>query len=152
EIDISRDRFPYCIVWTQLPVLSWLLPFIGHVGICDSGGKVHDFAGPYYVSVDNMAFARPKKYMLMYPGDRERAVWDEAIDFGDTVFRERMHNLFCNNCHHHVVACLNHLRYGGVRNWNQFALCWLLMVNGHDVSWKATVQIWALFVSIVVLI
>ncbi len=33
-IDIRRNRFPYCIVWTPLPCISWILPFIGHTGIC----------------------------------------------------------------------------------------------------------------------
>ena len=34
KIDIKRNRFPYCIVWTPLPYISWFLPFIGHTGIC----------------------------------------------------------------------------------------------------------------------
>ncbi len=34
KIDIVRQRFPYCIVWTPLPLISWFLPFIGHTGIC----------------------------------------------------------------------------------------------------------------------
>ena len=29
----------------------WLFPFIGHMGICTSGGIIRDFAGPYFVSV-----------------------------------------------------------------------------------------------------
>jgi hypothetical protein len=26
---------PYSIVWTPLPVLTWILPFIGHTGITE---------------------------------------------------------------------------------------------------------------------
>lgn len=33
--------------------LRWLLPFIGHMGICTSTGVIRDFAGPYFVSVSN---------------------------------------------------------------------------------------------------
>ncbi len=33
-IDIKRNRYPYSIVWTPLPCISWFLPFIGHTGIC----------------------------------------------------------------------------------------------------------------------
>ena len=33
-IDISKDRYPFCIVWTPLPLISWFLPCIGHTGIC----------------------------------------------------------------------------------------------------------------------
>lgn len=32
-------------------LLRWLLPFIGHIGICTSAGVIRDFAGPYFVSV-----------------------------------------------------------------------------------------------------
>jgi len=34
KIDIDNQRYPYCIVWTPLPVISWFLPIIGHTGIC----------------------------------------------------------------------------------------------------------------------
>eukprot|EP00770_Monocercomonoides_exilis_P013147 MONOS_13091.1-p1 / transcript=MONOS_13091.1 / gene=MONOS_13091 / organism=Monocercomonoides_exilis_PA203 / gene_product=transmembrane protein / transcript_product=transmembrane protein / location=Mono_scaffold00777:8050-8393(-) / protein_length=86 / sequence_SO=supercontig / SO=protein_coding / is_pseudo=false len=60
--DPSIDRFPFAIVWTSIPMITWILPFIGHVGICDSQGRVWDFAAPYFVGVDNMAFGRPRKY------------------------------------------------------------------------------------------
>ncbi len=32
-------------------LFRWLLPFIGHMGICTSTGVIRDFAGPYFVSV-----------------------------------------------------------------------------------------------------
>uniref|UniRef100_A0A674MHU9 Transmembrane protein 222 n=1 Tax=Takifugu rubripes TaxID=31033 RepID=A0A674MHU9_TAKRU len=50
---VWASRYPYCIVWTPIPVLSWLFPFIGHMGICTSTGIIRDFAGPYFVSVIN---------------------------------------------------------------------------------------------------
>ena len=50
-VDVQRDRFPFSIVWTPLPLLTWLFPFIGHLGIARSDGLVHDFAGPYYIHV-----------------------------------------------------------------------------------------------------
>ncbi len=34
RIDIERNRFPFCLVWTPLPLISWFLPMIGHTGIC----------------------------------------------------------------------------------------------------------------------
>uniref|UniRef100_A0A3Q2DD66 Transmembrane protein 222a n=1 Tax=Cyprinodon variegatus TaxID=28743 RepID=A0A3Q2DD66_CYPVA len=47
----KSSRYPYCIVWTPIPILSWVLPFIGHMGICTSSGVIRDFAGSYFVSV-----------------------------------------------------------------------------------------------------
>ena len=37
------ERYPYCIVWTPIPVLTWLLPMVGHMGICKSNGVIYDF-------------------------------------------------------------------------------------------------------------
>jgi hypothetical protein len=34
EIDKVHNRYPYCIVWTPLPLISWIIPIIGHTGIC----------------------------------------------------------------------------------------------------------------------
>uniref|UniRef100_A0A8K9Y860 Transmembrane protein 222b n=1 Tax=Oncorhynchus mykiss TaxID=8022 RepID=A0A8K9Y860_ONCMY len=63
RIDPDTSRYPYCIVWTPIPVLSWLLPFIGHMGICTSSGIIRDFAGPYFVSLANR-FGTGGKYTL----------------------------------------------------------------------------------------
>lgn len=38
KIDSENDRFPFCIVWSPLPVITWFLPFIGHMGIADAQG------------------------------------------------------------------------------------------------------------------
>lgn len=63
EVQPNKNRYPFSIVWGTLPLISyiifyfyflifrWFLPFIGHVGIADSKGKIHDFAGSYYISV-----------------------------------------------------------------------------------------------------
>ena len=48
-VDLERNRFPFSIVWQPFPVLGWILPCIGHMGICDSEGVVHDFQGPYTI-------------------------------------------------------------------------------------------------------
>ena len=51
RIDVGRVRYPHCIVWTPIPLLTWLFPFIGHMGIARTDGVIRDFAAPYYVSV-----------------------------------------------------------------------------------------------------
>ena len=45
----SGERYPFSIVWTTLPGISFLFPLIGHVGITDSRGVTYDFSGPYQV-------------------------------------------------------------------------------------------------------
>lgn len=51
RIDRDHDRYPHCVVWTPIPLLTWIFPFIGHMGIARTDGVIRDFAGPYYVSV-----------------------------------------------------------------------------------------------------
>ncbi|KAF4371886.1 hypothetical protein G4B88_016949, partial [Cannabis sativa] len=63
QIDPKRARFPCCIVWTPIPVISWFIPFIGHIGICREDGVILDFAGPNFVSVDNFAFGAVARYL-----------------------------------------------------------------------------------------
>lgn len=45
KIDYDSHRYPFCIVWTPIPLLTWLFPFIGHMGIATSQGIIRDFAG-----------------------------------------------------------------------------------------------------------
>ena len=51
HIDSKHVQYPHCLVWTPIPVLTWLFPFIGYMGIARTDGVIRDFAGPYYVSV-----------------------------------------------------------------------------------------------------
>ncbi|KAM9307335.1 uncharacterized protein tmem222b isoform 1-T1 [Pholidichthys leucotaenia] len=94
KINPEASRYPYCIVWTPIPVLSWLLPFIGHMGICTSTGIIRDFAGPYFVSEDNMAFGRPTKYWMLdvskvYTSGSN--AWDTAVHDASEEYKHRMH-------------------------------------------------------------
>ena len=65
KIDVENARFPCCIVWTPLPLIGWFLPCIGHTGIGMSNGIIHDFAGPYTVTVDDLAFGETHKYVKL---------------------------------------------------------------------------------------
>ena len=62
-INSQQARFPACITWTPRPMISWLLPCIGHTGICTSSVVIHDFAGSKYISVDDFAFGECHKYV-----------------------------------------------------------------------------------------
>ena len=58
---MPQHLYPYSIVWTPIPIITWVLPFVGHMGVCSSDGTIHDFAGPYYISVGNLAFGSPTR-------------------------------------------------------------------------------------------
>lgn len=45
RLDYDLHRYPFCLVWTPIPMITWLLPFVGHMGIATSQGLIRDFAG-----------------------------------------------------------------------------------------------------------
>lgn len=63
EATPAQQLFPYAIVWGPLPLITQLCPFIGHLGIADSRGRIHDFHGPYYVGIDNFMVGDVYKYV-----------------------------------------------------------------------------------------
>ncbi|EDV23878.1 uncharacterized protein TRIADDRAFT_57530 [Trichoplax adhaerens] len=147
KLDISKSRFPYCIVWTPIPLLTWLFPFIGHMGIAVSSGVIRDFAGPYYVSEDNMAFGKPTKYWRLKPTGVAHAHnnWDKAIAIASEEYGRRMHNLCCDNCHSHVAMALNLMEYNGSQNWNMVKLAFFMLVYGKYVSVGGFLKTWLPF-------
>jgi hypothetical protein len=58
EIVMSSNKkdLSFCVLWSPLPPITWLIPVIGHLGIADSNGTASDFQGPYVACL----VARPK--------------------------------------------------------------------------------------------
>ncbi|XP_056642194.1 transmembrane protein 222 [Diorhabda sublineata] len=152
EIDFRKDKYPFCIVWTPIPLLTWLFPFIGHMGIAMSSGVIRDFAGPYYVSEDNMAFGRPTKYwQLRYSLARGGiSGWDSGVTEASEIYKTRMHNLCCDNCHSHVATALNLMQYNKSTSWNMVKLAILMLLYSKYVSFTGFLKTWLPFVFIVI--
>ncbi|XP_047991323.1 transmembrane protein 222 [Leguminivora glycinivorella] len=153
-IDHERCRYPYCIVWTPIPVLTWMFPFLGHMGICTSSGVIRDFAGPYFVSEDLMAFGNPTKYWQLSPAKAHNGQpgWDAAVHKASEIYKKRMHIIFYDNCHSHVAMALNLMGYGGSKNWNMVKLAFYMIPYSKYVSVGAFVKTWLPFVIIVTFI
>ncbi|KMZ72882.1 hypothetical protein ZOSMA_159G00460 [Zostera marina] len=146
-IQPEKARFPCCIVWTPLPILSWFIPFIGHIGICREDGVILDFAGPNFVCVDNFTFGSPRRYIQI---NREKCdisetidhghdrtgttaamvTWDETLTESTQEFQHRAYNLFTCNCHSFVANCLNRMSYSGRSDWNVVNLAALIFIKG----------------------
>ncbi|KAM4045697.1 transmembrane protein 222 isoform 2-T2 [Anomaloglossus baeobatrachus] len=149
--DPERSRFPHCVVWTPIPVLTWLFPFIGHMGICTSSGVIRDFAGPYYVSEDCMAFGRPVKYWQLDPNLVYASgpnPWDTAVHEASEEYKHRMHNLCCDNCHSHVAMAMNLMKYNNT-SWNMVKLCIHSLLHGRYVSVGGFLKTWVPFLLLV---
>ena len=137
-MDADKARFPMCITWTPLPLISWIIPCIGHVGIGHSNGMIHDFAGPYYVSVDDFAFGKATKYVMLHVEDVAR--YNQCLEKADKTYRKREHNLCCDNCHSHVAKALSNYEYMGKRNWNMVDIWWMCIAQSKYVSWGALLK------------
>ena len=134
NIDLKSSHFPYCIVWTPIPVLTYIIPSIGHTGIGNSNGIIHDFASSFFVSVDDFAFGKPTKYIQLELTEQEKYDWDRAILKGDNKYNMEEHNIFLNNCHSHVAYVLNQLNYKGRNNYNMVSIWWMLITKGKYVN------------------
>merc|ERR1740121_1367239 len=64
NVDAERHGYPYAIVWTPIHPITWVAPFVGHMGICDSEGTIHDWGGGS-CNLDNMMFGNPTRYLLL---------------------------------------------------------------------------------------
>lgn len=75
-----------------LIVLRYIMPFIGHMGIATSVGVIRDFAGPFHVSEDNMAFGKPTKYWQLDYTKAKGGVlgWDAAVAEASEIYKTRM--------------------------------------------------------------
>ena len=69
------------------------------MGIGTSTGIIIDFAGPYQVSEDSMAFGWPTKYWQLNYTKAKGGVqrWDAAVAEGAEIYRGRMVNLARNS-------------------------------------------------------
>ena len=134
KINAKRNRFPYCIVWTPIPFITYIIPSIGHTGIGTSSGIIHDFAGSYFISVDDFAFGKPTKYYQLDLNDQEKYEFDRAVEKADNKFSMEQHNLCFNNCHSHVACVLNNLKYKGKTNYTMIHIWWMLITKGKYLS------------------
>ncbi|GMT15304.1 hypothetical protein PFISCL1PPCAC_6601 [Pristionchus fissidentatus] len=150
EIDHAERRYPFCIVWTPIPCITWFLPFVGHMGIATSRGIIRDFAGSYYVSEDEMGFGWPTRVWQL----DERLVsggsetFDSAVRFASDEYKNHVHNIICDNCHSHVALALNEMKYGGRDNWNMVILAAGILFKGRSIGVGGFLKQWLPFLFI----
>ncbi len=159
---LGAERFPACVVWTPIPCITWILPFVGHMGICDSNGVCFDFAGPYYISEDNLSFGVATRYfsVLHYifpeqnyhvrnlsdggweirltnptamPPAQRLDEFDRAVHkMTDKFRRTMMYNFFTKNCHSFTACVLEEDDRDA--SWNMVVLATKMFFTGRFVS------------------
>jgi transmembrane protein 222 len=148
-IEPNHQKYPYCILWSPLPPITWLFPFIGHTGIATSKGVIYDFAGPYTIGKQYMAFGPPTRYIQLDPSLCRDVDWDAAVSQGCEIYSQRMHNICCDNCHSHVAKCLNIMGYGNKRNYGMVDLAAWFFFQGRFVSFCSFLSTFLPFMLIV---
>lgn len=106
-INHAAHRYPYCLVWTPIHPITWICPYIGHVGLCDAEGVVLDFAGKH-VGRDSMAFGWPARFVQLSP-DASLVDWDGEIVRAMQQFHRVEYNFLTWNCHSFLAAFLNNI-------------------------------------------
>jgi len=158
RIDVKNHRYPFSLVWGPLPVITWLIPFIGHLGIADSEGRVHDFNGPFSIGVGDFMVPISKYYQLpreVWAGHEHS--WDAGVAQADSVYKRKMHNIVTQNCHHHSACALASMKLGpaavsaDLQRMSMLRAWWLITTRGHCISASAWLMTYAPFLCILVL-
>ena len=136
----SKNRYPYCIVWTPIPFLTYIIPFIGQTGIANSKGIIHDYSASFFVNVDDFSFGKPTKYLQLDLNEKEKFDYDKAIEKGDLKFRTLIYNFFRNNSHMYVAYILNQIKYKGKSDFNMIYIWWILIWRGKYISFLSFIK------------
>ncbi|KAJ1445556.1 hypothetical protein M885DRAFT_453502 [Pelagophyceae sp. CCMP2097] len=141
----AAGRAADCAAPRPIPPITWILPFIGHMGITDSRGRLHDWSGAPISATDpkHMLFGAPARYLtLARPRDANaRLAWDDAVARADAEFAHHMHVMGCgHDCHSHVARALNVMRYRGSACHNKVELAVAVFFAGRFVSVAAAVK------------
>ncbi|KAH9252939.1 hypothetical protein BASA81_009095 [Batrachochytrium salamandrivorans] len=139
-VNVEQERFPCCLVWTPIPVLTWILPFVGHMGIGNSQGVIYDFAGPYYIGEGELAFGKTTRYIQLSPKSLQE--WDLALAESNACYARKTHQICFQNCHSHCATVLDKIGYLGFKRWNMLVLAGWMFLCGRFVS------VWSMFVSL----
>ncbi|ELP86259.1 hypothetical protein EIN_113730 [Entamoeba invadens IP1] len=147
EANPNEKYFPYCVVWSTIPLISWFIPFVGHTGIGDSNGWIYDFQGSYSIGKrrQTTCFGSVKKYIpieLMGVSDKE---YDDAIDEMNKKYQSLQHLLIIQNCHEHVGDVLSKVRYQNKTNWGTLSMLWLIATQSKYVSSKEILKTYGPF-------
>lgn len=79
------------------------------------------------------------------PGMTRRQAWDAAVRDADLSFSKQMHNICCNNCHHHSADALRRMGL----DMTMFKAWSLVTFRGTYVSWGQVARVYIPFLVLV---
>lgn len=167
--DTVEREHPCSVLWAPIPMLSHLLPFVGHTMVTDSEGHLYDFAGHMPgsgmsgVLKDVGLFGSAVRVLRLEPVEgvtvaRFREEWDRAVRSGNLASERMVHMAVVNNCHSHVCCSLRgaaNVRrpvVAALLGWNIVSLACAMAVHGRwipqrGLCFKVWCYIWALLMA-----
>ncbi|KAL7714344.1 PPPDE domain-containing protein [Entamoeba marina] len=143
----SFRYYPISICWSSIPLITWVVPFIGHAAISDDDGYIYDFQSSYSIGKrkHTTCFGTVLKYVVL---DLNVPVTDynNAILTTNEKYEHLTHNLVIQNCHSHVADVLNTIAYRNKTNWNNLSLLHLLITESKYVNTASILRTYGPFV------
>ena len=147
-VESRKNCFPMCVVWCPLPMITWLFPPIGHVGIAYSDGLITDFLGSRFIHRGSLGFGAVARYWRLDPGKVADGAggaqtFDTCVRRAESLFNTcEYYNLFGNNCHQYAAHAMNLAGYQGKRDWNMVHVAANVLIKGRWVSPWAAAKTW----------
>ena len=85
-----------------------------------------------FVKYRNNSISRKKKILIIIITGP--AGWDRGVAEASEIYKHRIHNLFCDNCHSHVATALDQMQYNSRNDWNMVKLAFLMFIKGRYVG------------------
>ncbi|KAJ1617325.1 hypothetical protein T492DRAFT_1100585 [Pavlovales sp. CCMP2436] len=145
RVDHAAHRYPACIVWAPIHPITWIAPYIGHVGVCSSEGVVYDWVGA--INENDMAFGWPVRYVHFDLAELGCTAndWDERLFESVQLFNSSegpMYDFCTWNCHSFIVKFLNDVGGRGMcaKRWNLLSICGLFFFWGRFTTFCGVLQ------------
>ena len=136
----SRNNKAYCLVWTPIPLISLFLPFYGHTGITSSTGSIYDFGSSRYVSINQLTYGSPYKYIPLFPNENEKKIWDVHLIKMAKRFSRKEYTLCGKNGYKFCSCVLNKIQLHDKNTYNQKDIMKMSIGCKHYVSSCAFVK------------
>ncbi|KAL0357450.1 UNVERIFIED_CONTAM: protein RTE1 [Sesamum calycinum] len=122
QIDPKRSRFPCCIVWSPLPLLSW---FFLALATLEYAGRMElswillgqtlfalIILHLCWTFIDSSAHDSEDD-LMQNSERREIRTWDDALRKSTQEYQHESYNILTCNCHSFVANSLNKLKFQG---------------------------------------
>lgn len=144
-----KYKKPYTLLWSSIPFISTIFPFLGHISVCSSNGTIHDYFSSKYISIDQLNYGSPAKIINLQLNEGEMNEWDKAIRKADKKFKRKNFSFCGNNSLKYAGYILNSVNYMGKKKHSKCDIIKLSINKGKYISKCAIVKTYIGFVLII---